>query len=142
MPAARAEKNMESKIDRPLIAIVDDDELVRRGIERVLRSNGMTALEFKSGTAFLEMLDATPSCVPACVILDVRMPGLDSYEVQKRLAAKRPGVPVVFITADQDQLKYARTTGAAAVLEKPVDAGVLVSILRWVLKPAGADSSN
>jgi FixJ family two-component response regulator len=142
MPAARAgKKDMDSKIERPIVAIVDDDDAVRAGLERVLRSNGMDASVFASSSAFIDTLEAQPSYTPACVILDVRMPDPDGLEVQKMLAAKRPGIPAVFITADSSQLKRARATGAAAVLEKPVDAGVLIAILRWILKSA-EESSN
>jgi FixJ family two-component response regulator len=125
---------MNSTIDPPLIAMVDDNEAVRIGIQRMLRAYGMDAAVFASSGAFIATLDAEPSWRPACVILDVQMPEMDGLEVQKLLASKRPGIPVVFITADPGLLKSARSTAAAAVLEKPVDASVLISILRWILK--------
>ena len=105
-------------INRPLIAIVDDDEAVLRALRRLLRACGLRAETFASGRTFL---DALPRQVPACVLLDVQMPGLDGWEVQAELATSGWRVPVIFITAHQDAAAQERAmgTGAVAFLRKP-----------------------
>ena len=139
MSRARARKNMNSTIEPPLIAMVDDDDAVRIGIKRMLRAYGIDVAIFASSSAFFATLDAEPAWRPACVILDVQMPEMNGFEVQKLLASKRPGIPVVFITADASLLKAARASSAAAVLEKPVQASALISILRWIIKSDAGD---
>src|SRR5436853_1713348 len=78
-----------SSTTRPLVAVVDDDESVRRAIRRLLRAIGMDADPFASGDELLQLLAAMPSYRPDCVILDVQMPGLNGLEVQRRLTGSR-----------------------------------------------------
>src|SRR5260370_42469564 len=82
---------------KPFVAVVDDDESVSRAIKRLLRSTGLSADTFKTGNDFLDMFDSVPSYRPACIVLDVQMPGLTGLEVQQRLAGC--GIPVLFIPA-------------------------------------------
>ena len=85
---------------KPFVAVVDDDESVSRAIKRLLRSTGFSADTFKTGNDFLDMFDSIPSYRPACIVLDVQMPGLNGLEVQQRLAGS--GIPIIFITAHDD----------------------------------------
>ncbi|MFM0658397.1 response regulator transcription factor [Paraburkholderia sediminicola] len=112
------------------VVIVDDDESVSRAIKRQLRSIGVAADSFASGEAFLEAMLSIPSYRPACVILDVQMPGLSGLEVQKRLAGS--GMPIIFITAHDDigVREQALSAGALAYLRKPFDDDIFVRAVR------------
>jgi len=135
--SARWKINMDPKWDWPLIAIVDDDEFVCRAIKRLLSLHGMDATIFSSGRTFVDLLDVNLSFVPDCVILDVQMPDLNGLELQKLLASKRPGTPVIFITAEENphQIAQALVAGAEAVFPKPFDGDLVISTLREVLEP-------
>jgi FixJ family two-component response regulator len=115
------------------VAIVDDEESVGRAIRRLLKSAGITAVAFASGEAFLEALHATPPYQPACVILDIQMPGLSGIDVQQRLSGS--GLPVIIITAhDEPRVRaQARAGGALAYLCKPFDELDLIDAVRSVL---------
>jgi FixJ family two-component response regulator len=114
----------------PFVVVVDDDESVSRAIKRQLRSIGVAAESFASGEAFLEAISSIPSYRPACVILDVQMPGLSGLEVQKRLAST--GIPIIFITAHDDigVREQALSAGALAYLRKPFDDEIFVKAVR------------
>lgn len=111
---------------KPFVAVVDDDESVRRAIKRLLRSTGLAADTFKTGDDFLDMFESIPSYRPACIVLDVQMPGLNGLEVQRRLAGS--GIPVIFITAHDETgvREQALASGAAAYLRKPFNDEVLI----------------
>lgn len=115
---------------KPFVVVVDDDESVGRAIKRLLRAIGVAAESFVSGDAFLETLSSMPSYHPACVILDVQMPGLNGLEVQQRLAGS--GMPVIFITAHDDigVREQALAAGAFAYLRKPFDDEIFVKAVR------------
>ncbi|BAN27551.1 response regulator transcription factor [Caballeronia insecticola] len=115
---------------KPFVAIVDDEESVRRAIKRLLRSAGVASETFKTGDEFLEMFESIPSYRPACVALDIQMPGANGLEVQRRLEGS--GVPVIFITAhDQAAIRQeAFAKGAAGYLTKPFNDEVLIKAVR------------
>jgi FixJ family two-component response regulator len=110
-----------------IVAVIDDDESIRRAIKRLLRSVGIKAETFSSGEEFLDMLSSAASYRPACVILDFEMPGINGLELQRRLAATL--VPVIFITAHDDPTvrEKALASGAAGYLSKPFDDATLVT---------------
>ena len=114
----------------PFVVVVDDDESVCRAIKRQLRSIKVAAESFTSGEAFLEAMLSIPSYRPACVILDVQMPGLSGLEVQKRLAGS--GIPIIFITAHDGigVREQALSAGALAYLSKPFDDEIFVKAVR------------
>jgi FixJ family two-component response regulator len=118
---------------KPLVAVVDDDESVSRAIKRLLRSTGLEADTFKTGDDFLDMFEAIPSYRPACMVLDVQMPGSNGLEVQRRLAGS--GIPIVFITAhdEADVRQQALAAGAAAYLRKPFNDEVLIKAVRTAI---------
>lgn len=111
---------------KSLVAVVDDDASVGRAIKRLLRSAGIGADTFLSGDEFLEALASMPSYRPACVILDIQMPGLNGLEVQRRLAGT--GVPVIVITAYDDLAvrEQALAAGAIAYVRKPFEDALLI----------------
>jgi FixJ family two-component response regulator len=132
--SARAKKNMIMDTGRPFIAIVDDDVSVCRAMKRLLSSHDMDTAIFTSGRDFIDSLDAKPLRLPDCVILDIRMPGLSGLQVQKLLASKHIRTSIIFVTGEsQRKIGQALAAGAAAVLEKPLDADVVLPTLRWVL---------
>lgn len=101
-----------------LIAVVDDDESVRRATRRLLRAAGFEVDTYSSGAEFL---DAVEHHKPTCIIVDLHMPGPSGLEVQRRLAASGLDIPVIFITAYDDPGARDRALQAGAVryLRKP-----------------------
>jgi FixJ family two-component response regulator len=124
-----------------LVAIVDDDASVRRSARRLIRSLGHRAEAFGSAEEFLDSGQASET---ACLILDVRMPGMDGLELQRRLADSDPPIPIVFITArasDEEEDRALRA-GAVAFLRKPVDKETLLGVLGAVLEGSASDGGN
>ncbi|CAB3788137.1 response regulator transcription factor [Paraburkholderia fynbosensis] len=116
-----------------IVAVVDDDESVCRAIKRLLHSAGIEAETFSSGDELLNMLSAIPSYRPACVILDIQMPGTGGLEVQRQLAPL--GLPIIMITA-HDELavrQAALASGAAAYLRKPFNAAILLKAVELAI---------
>jgi FixJ family two-component response regulator len=104
----------------PLISVVDDDHSVRESLARLIRSVGFAVQVFGSAEEFL---DAGKRAEPDCLILDIRMPGMNGLELQRELLASERDVPVIFITAHgSDEDVRARALGAGAVdyLLKPL----------------------
>ena len=113
--------------DVPVVAIVDDDDSVRRSLLRVVRSAGYAAEGFGSSREFLEWL---PQGRAACLLLDVHMSEMNGFDLQDRLA-----LPIIFITAHDDAKTQARIarSGAVAHLRKPcAEQTVLDAIHRAV----------
>jgi FixJ family two-component response regulator len=107
------------------IAIVDDEAPVRVALGRLLRLADYEVEAFGSGEEFLASLDMR---CPACAILDVHLPGLSGLEVQARLRAAHPQIPVVFITASDDSAleDAARVSGGVRLLRKPFSSDQLL----------------
>jgi FixJ family two-component response regulator len=108
-----------------VVATVDDDRRVLESVQSVLESAGYEAVIFESAEAFL--LSGALSRV-ACVIADVRLPGMDGTELQRRIRWERRELPVILITAhdDDDVRQQALRDGALAFLVKPFDGGELL----------------
>ena len=121
-----------------LVAIVDDDESVQRALQDLIESDGLFALCFGSAEQFL---DSEARNKAACLIADVRMPGLTGLELQAKLKAERCPIPVVFITAhgDAEMRIHAMREGAVEFLSKPFDDAVLLEIVHTALKRSGSD---
>ncbi len=115
-------------IDHPIVAVVDDDQSVCSGVQRFLRSVGLTSTTFTSGESFLASLATT---APDCVVLDVRMPVMTGIEVQRRMRESGSSVPVIFISADEkiEQRNEALASGGFAYLRKPFDGQALVDVI-------------
>jgi len=121
----------------PLISVVDDDESMRESLRGFLRSVGFAAKGFASAEAFLAWQDRRTT---DCLILDVRMPGMNGLELQRRLAAAHSAIPIIFITAHGDEEVCARALGAGAVdvLGKPFSEKALLNALHRALGSNGA----
>jgi FixJ family two-component response regulator len=119
-----------------LVAIVDDDESVQRALQDLIESDGLSALCFGSAEQFL---DSEARNKAACLIADIRMPGLSGLELQAKLKAKRCRIPVIFITAhgDAEMRIHAMRQGAAEFLSKPFDDAVLLEIVHTALERWG-----
>jgi FixJ family two-component response regulator len=117
----------------PLVAIVDDDELFRRSIERLIGAAGFSVETFGSAEDFLERgnLDTT-----ACAILDMRLPGLDGFELQRRLITRPRRIPIVFVSAHEDAVVRANAlrAGAIAYLKKPFDNSTLLDAVHRAVR--------
>jgi FixJ family two-component response regulator len=113
-------------LNRSLIAVVDDDDAVRRALGRMLRASQFEVAEFDSGEQFLHSLD---QCTPDCVVLDCQMPGLCAADVQKRLFATHADIPVMVISADDRPglREQCLANGAVAFLAKPVRRDHLIA---------------
>ena len=115
-----------------LVAIVDDDASVRRSTRRLVRAFGYDAEAFGSAEEFL---DSAALAKTACLILDVRMPGMDGLELQRHLAAGEHRIPIAFLTGHATDLeeREALRAGAVAFLRKPVGRDALLAALRTML---------
>lgn len=104
--------------DAPTVLIVDDDHAVRQALGLLIESVGLATRGHASGRDFL---DAEPPSGPACVLLDIRMPGMGGLEVQDRLREINPDLPVIFLTSHGDVPVAVRALkkGALDFLEKP-----------------------
>jgi FixJ family two-component response regulator len=113
------------------LALVDDDESVRRALSRLLRVAGMEVSAYASGREFLESVCSSVYKVPDCLVLDMRMPAMSGIEVQQHLAKCRPDIPIVFITAHEDAaaVQTALEAGASACLKKPFSEQELLSAI-------------
>ncbi len=111
-----------------MIAVVDDEESVRKALERLIRSAGFAVQTFSSGSAFLE---SAQHVEPACVVLDLHMPDVNGFEVQLALSLTGSHVPVVVITGDDSPQSRALAfdQGASAFLGKPVDETMLLDAI-------------
>jgi FixJ family two-component response regulator len=121
----------------PVVFVVDDDDAVRVGLERLLRSAGYHAMTFGSAAKFL---DTAPVDVQACLVLDINMPGLNGLELQEALAVRNWAIPIVFLTSAGDIPGSVRAMkhGAVDFLTKPVDDSVLFGAIEEALARATA----
>jgi FixJ family two-component response regulator len=104
----------------PLISVVDDDHSVRESLARLIRSVGFGVQVFGSAEEFL---GGSHGRHPDCLILDIRMPGMNGLELQRELAVSDRELPVIFITAhgsDQEVRARAIAAGAVDYLLKPL----------------------
>jgi FixJ family two-component response regulator len=117
----------------PLVSIVDDDISVRRSTKRLLRSAGFRAEAFASADEFLTSGRTEET---ACLILDLRMPGMNGLQLQRRLAEGSIAVPIIFQSAHSSASdeREALQAGAVQFLQKPVDTEVLLLAIRHALK--------
>jgi len=128
-----------------LIAIVDDDQSVQRALQDLIESEGLPTVCFGSAEEFLESGVQNSA---ACLIADVRMPGISGIDLQARLKADRSRIPIIFITAHGDARMRIRAMrdGAVEFLTKPFDDAVLLETVHAAaedyLKTRGFRTSN
>lgn len=116
------------------IAVVDDDAGVRAATQNLLNSNGFLTRGFSSAEQFLQ---SRHGCSAACLVLDLRLPGMSGLELQRELRAKGLTIPVIFATAEGDASGQLQSqllqAGALAVLYKPFDPEQLLRLVRAAL---------
>ena len=113
----------------PTVFVVDDEAAIRCWLETLLSDNGFRVECFASAEEFLAAFDPDQ---PACLILDVRMPGSDGFELQRRLITQQISIPIIFLTASRGikGAVNAMREGAFHFLQKPVDPQTLVAVVR------------
>jgi FixJ family two-component response regulator len=115
------------------VFVVDDDASVRRSTERLVRAQGIDVRSFASAREFL---DAAPVERPACLVLDVRMPGGSGLDLQRELAQRGVEIPIIFLTGHGDIPTTVRAmkAGAAEFLTKPVRPRELLAAIQAALE--------
>lgn len=129
---------------RPFIAVVDDEESVRKALVRLLRVSQMDVEGFASGQTFLASLAHRR---PDCLVLDLHMAGLTGRDVQRQLAAQQIHIPVIIITAHDEPLlqEQCLNDGAVAYLRKPLRGDILLRSIHAAIAPrfaAPTETSN
>jgi len=119
-------------MEKPVVFIVDDDESVCKALKRLLKSAGIKARTLSSAEDFLNQ-----GChnVPGCLILDVRMPGMNGLELQEKLVKSGSTMPIIFMSAHEDTptREQAMKAGAIAFLKKPFEDQILIEKVNSVL---------
>jgi two-component system, LuxR family, response regulator FixJ len=116
----------------PIIYIIDDDESVRHSLEFLLDVAGIRVRSFSSADAFLK---SSPPLAGACVVTDVRMPGMSGVELAEELRSRAASIPVIVVTghADVPLAIQAMKAGVADFIEKPFDDEVMLAAIRNAL---------
>jgi FixJ family two-component response regulator len=120
--------------EKSIVCVVDDDSLIRDSTQRLIRSFGFRAEAFASAEEF-ESAGYLEEA--AWLILDVRMPGMSGIELQRQLASRRREIPIIFITAYEDEVVRAQAIreGAVAFLIKPFSEEVLLDAIHMAFSP-------
>jgi FixJ family two-component response regulator len=122
---------------RPLVAIVDDDKSIRNATRDLLRAAGFSTATFEDAESFL---GSASRAAAACLVADMRMPGMTGLELYQALVASRERIPTVIITAHPEELTQsrAREAGITCYLSKPFAPDDLLECVREALaKPRG-----
>ena len=122
-----------------VIAIVDDDEPLREALGSLIKAAGFSPRTFASAEEFLACDDCDDT---ACLVLDVRLPGMSGIELQKQLSKTNGRLPIVFVTAHGDATlrDSLMRTGAVAFLYKPVRSDALLKEIRRALEQGSANN--
>ena len=117
----------------PYVAIVDDEEPVRKALKRLLRASGLEAESYASGKHFLE---ASALRRPDCLVLDLHMPGMSGLQLMQEMQATGAMLPTVVITAYDEPAtrQQCLAAGAAAYLRKPLDERLLLNAISATMK--------
>jgi FixJ family two-component response regulator len=121
---------------RRRVAVVDDDESVRKALQRLLRASDMDADAFGSAEDFLASLPQAPP--PDCLVLDLQMPGTSGLDLQRQIVRAGLGLPIVVITGHDEPGMQARclAAGARAYLRKPLEAETLLAAIEAAIDPS------
>ena len=124
---------MASQGKTKIVAIVDDDESVRRALLGLLKAVGLQAKAFASAEEFL---DSGQQHNTACLVTDIRMPGMSGLDLQARLNSQNCRIPTIFITAhgDANMRMQALRAGAVEFLAKPFSDDVLLDHVRAAIE--------
>ena len=123
--------------DNAIVFVIDDDISIRESLELLIRDAGWQPEIFESAREFLSRPRVF---VPSCLILDVRLPGLNGLELQKRVAVDRPDMPIIFITGHGDvpMSVQAMKAGAVEFLTKPFSDTALLSAIGEAIDRSGS----
>ena len=115
-----------------MVYVIDDDESVRRSFGRLLRSVDLDVKTFSSAEEFLSDPRQDRD---ACILIDLRMPGLTGFDLQQRLLSQGIEIPVIVISASDDPQtrEQARQLGAVVFFRKPVDDQALLDAIWWAI---------
>jgi FixJ family two-component response regulator len=115
--------------------VIDDDESVRKAFERLLRSANLEVETFASVEEFFK---GEREGENTCIVVDIRMPGLTGFDLQRELTSRGIGMPVIVISASDDAQtrENARKLGAAAFFRKPIDDQALLDAILWAISGA------
>src|SRR5712671_7567737 len=124
---------MGTQAKAKLVAIVDDDELMRNALQGMLKSVGLPSQVFASAEEFLKSGQHQHT---ACLIADIRMPGMSGLELQAKLNAEHCRIPTIFITAhgDEKMRMQALRAGAVEFMAKPFNDEALLESVRAALE--------
>lgn len=130
-----------TRVAEQVVYVVDDDQGMLDSTVWLLESVGLKALPFTSGRSFLEACDAQ---LNACVLLDVRMPGMGGLNVQEEMRARDLHLPVIFVSghADVPIVVRAFKAGAHDFIEKPYNQQLLLDSVQQALQSVNADTSG
>ena len=119
-----------------MVYLIDDDPSVRKALGRLLRSANLDAETFSSGEEFLSRPRKNEN---ACIILDIRMPGLTGFDLLERLLTEGIRIPVIAVSAhdDAETREHARELGAVTFFRKPVDDQALLDAIWWAIAGNG-----
>jgi RNA polymerase sigma factor (sigma-70 family) len=128
-------------MDEAVVYVVDDDASVRRALSRLIHSVGLEVMTFPSAHAFLAF---TPSDRPACLVLDVRLPGPSGLDLQAALTKADRSVPIVFITGHGNVPTSVRAMkgGAVDFLQKPFNDQELLDCVQRALRRSGEERAE
>ena len=115
-----------------MIYVIDDDASVRKAFGRLLRSAKLDAETFSSAEEFLSRPRQREN---ACIIIDIRMPGLTGFDLLERLVTEGIRIPVIAVSADDDAetREHAKELGAVSFFRKPVDDQALLDAIWWAI---------
>lgn len=124
-----------------LVHLVDDDEAIRRSVGFMLKTSGFTVLTYESG---IDLMKAAGGIETGCVLLDIRMPGMDGLDVQKALREKGVTLPVIIMTGhgDVSLAVQAMKVGAVDFIEKPFEKAVLLSAIEHAMERLKRSAAN
>ena len=123
-----------------VVYVIDDDESVRNALKRLLRSADLHAETFSSADEFLNSPKQKKN---ACILIDIRMPGSTSFDLQQKLTAFDMRIPVIVLSASDDaQIRErARELGAVSFFRKPVDDQALLDAIWWAISGTKRDQT-
>lgn len=124
---------MSSMSDSQLVAIVDDDRSIQSALKDLIESAGLSVRSFASAEEFLKSGQRSET---ACLVVDIRMPGMSGLELQAKLNAEGSRIPIIFITAhgNAEMKMQAMAAGALEFLSKPFDGEALLEKVRAALR--------
>ena len=124
-----------------LVHLVDDDEAIRRSVGFMLKTSGYHVRSYESG---VELLKGAPNLEPGCILLDIRMPGMDGLEVQAALKDKGVSLPVIIMTGhgDVSLAVQAMKAGSVDFIEKPFEKAVLLSAIEHGVERLKRSAAN